>query len=94
MQMVMQGQWHTDSTLFQCPFSQKIVDMFSRQGITCLPELLDIPRSKLKSMMTGLLDRQDDIRFWKMMDELPVVDVETKIGKRSRVEVGHSTQLT
>jgi len=61
-QMVMQGQWSTDSTLKQLPaMTQKIIDMFARKGVTCLPELAIERNFKLQGILDGVIPKRDSV---------------------------------
>jgi len=91
-QMVMQGQWSTDSTLKQLPcMTQKIIDMFARRGITCLPELLSIEANELKGVLAGIIPKKDKNLFWDVLVGLPIIDVKTHLGP---VAAGQDCELT
>eukprot|EP01127_Copromyxa_protea_P008859 TRINITY_DN2045_c0_g2_i1.p1 TRINITY_DN2045_c0_g2~~TRINITY_DN2045_c0_g2_i1.p1 ORF type:complete len:2126 (-),score=516.29 TRINITY_DN2045_c0_g2_i1:21-6239(-) len=80
VQMIMQGCWSTDSSLSQLPcITPKILDMFHRRKITCLPQLLSMKKADLRGMMEGIIPRQERDLFWRVVECMPLIDVEAKM---------------
>lgn len=76
VQMVMQGQWSTDSTLNQLPcVTPKILEMFYRRKITCLPEFLSMNKSEMRGTMDGIIPRSEKDMFWKVVESLPLINL-------------------
>lgn len=92
MQMIMQGHWHDESPLLQLDFSPKIIDLLNRQKITCLPEILAVPRKQLHSIMAGLLTKNAEDHLYHVLDELPVVDIKFDLEKEYKC--GSEVELT
>lgn len=81
VQMVMQGQWSTDSTLNQLPcITPKILEMFWRRKITCLPEFLCLPKAEQKGMMDGIIPKSEKDMFWKVVESMPLINVSHSMG--------------
>jgi hypothetical protein len=77
VQMVMQGQWSTDSSLCQLPcMTPKILELFFRRKITCLPEFLCMDKKEARGMMEGIIPRNEREHFWKVVESMPVIDLE------------------
>eukprot|EP01126_Amoeba_proteus_P012623 TRINITY_DN1519_c1_g1_i3.p1 TRINITY_DN1519_c1_g1~~TRINITY_DN1519_c1_g1_i3.p1 ORF type:complete len:1370 (-),score=289.41 TRINITY_DN1519_c1_g1_i3:112-4221(-) len=76
VQMIMQGQWSTDSTLLQIPgMTQKILELFHRRKVTCLPEFLALGKKEIAGIMDGLIPRDLKETFWSVVETLPLVNM-------------------
>jgi activating signal cointegrator complex subunit 3 len=89
MQMIMQGQWHSDNALLMLPYMDaNNVESLKRQGTKYLPQLMDMNREKGIALVTkscGLRPYQAE-QLWKVVETMPIVDV--IIGKEFKREEG------
>jgi activating signal cointegrator complex subunit 3 len=92
MQMIMQGQWHSDNALLMLPYMDaNNVESLKRQGIKYLPQLIEMNKEKGIALVTkscGLRPYQAE-QLWKVVETMPIVDV--IIGKEFKREEGALT---
>jgi preprotein translocase subunit Sec63 len=97
-QMVIQGRWNTESTLFQLPrFSQKLVDLCARSGIEFIPQISSLPLKKMELLLSKVLNANEKkvASIVKVASEMPVIDLSWKLGEtKARGEATLSVSLT
>jgi activating signal cointegrator complex subunit 3 len=78
MQMILQGQWHTDNAIMMLPYMDTShVQELSKNGIKYLPQLMDMKKEQgitLVSKACNLRTYQVE-QLWKVVENLPSIDV-------------------
>jgi len=76
MQMIMQGQWFTDSTLLTLPHvTPKLVHALARRGVESIPELWTLETQQLNAIVKQHM-RDDHVKeFMRVLGQIPVVDM-------------------
>jgi len=76
-QMIIQGRWHTESTLLSLPhITSTHLPELRRQGIACLPHLFKFKRPRLEAIFKKLgLPQQQCTKVVNTVQNLPQVEV-------------------
>ncbi|KAL6068513.1 activating signal cointegrator 1 complex subunit [Balamuthia mandrillaris] len=75
-QMVMQGQWFTESTLFTLPHAtEAVVDALNAAGVESVAEAISLPEQQLRNIVAPLLKGQRLKEFMNVAKSIPLIDI-------------------
>lgn len=79
--MIVQGHWHDASSLLQLPsVTKKTVKVLAAKKIVALPQLASMPSKKAEIILREVLKEKKVPQVMKVLSELPIIDVATKLG--------------
>ncbi|XP_078430193.1 U5 small nuclear ribonucleoprotein helicase isoform X4 [Wolffia australiana] len=83
LQMVMQGLWYNDSSLWMLPsMNESLINILRENGISSIQALLNLPRNKMQS----LLQQSYTSNVYQELQNYPRVEVKIKLSKKQHNE--------
>eukprot|EP00761_Pharyngomonas_kirbyi_P009639 gb/GECH01009656.1/.p1 GENE.gb/GECH01009656.1/~~gb/GECH01009656.1/.p1 ORF type:complete len:2079 (+),score=534.85 gb/GECH01009656.1/:1-6237(+) len=95
-QMIMQGRWHTDSSLMCLPHvtSHVVHHLETTASIRCLPQFVTLPDKKKRYLLHTLMTENNIDDVIKVCHKFPLIDVGVKIPSKGLPASGGETTVT